>query len=179
MNETLLIKGKNELHFFSDNEIGILLEKARACDPQIYLLFKLLWETGVRISEALEIKPEHINGHLIMIQTKLVRSTKEKTRVLKLSDDLIEVLTIYIKRNKIRKNSRVFRFTSRTAQNYIKKICGMACINDERAHPATLRHSHAIYSLKQGIRLDKINYNLGNRDIKKTMRYLQLIDYTS
>lgn len=174
-------KGYRGFHFFSISEVKYILQTAQSCTPKIYMLCNFLWHTGVRISEALEVKPEDIDkeNNKITIQSKLRRSTKYKTRLIELPEIFIKELIAYIKTNKIRKNSIIFQFTSRTALNYIKKACSIAKIKDERAHPSSFRHSYAINSLKNGFELDKVNYWLGNRDIKKTIKYLDLVEMYS
>ena len=176
MSETNKNNGCGGFDFFSISEIESILEATQLSEPVIYMLCKFLWCTGVRISEALVVKPQDIDSDnaVITIKSTLRRSTKHKTRLIDTPENVLEELLLYIKINKIRKNSRIFPFTSRTALNYTKKACNLANVNEEKAHPSSFRHSYAIHRLGSGDKIDKINYLLGNRDIKKTLKYLDI-----
>lgn len=169
------IKYESYPDYFLKHEIDRILTGAKLI-PEVYLFCKFLWRTGMRVAEALDFRPEDIN---MEEQTINIRTKKRKTsheREVPVSPEFLAELVAFIKSRTILKDMRVFAFTSRTAFNYVKRACQHANLEDKRAHPSTFRHSYAVHCLSNGISIDTVNEFLGNRDIKKTMVYLKLLN---
>lgn len=163
-------------HYFLKSEIDRILAAAQV-DPEIYIFCKFLWRTGVRVSEALDVTPKDIdyNKGLVNIKTRKRRKDTNHYRKVPLQQDFMEEIERFINSRAIPQNQPLFPFTSRTAFNYVKKACSQADYKDNRSHPSSFRHSYALHCLMNGLAINDVTVLLGNRDIKKTMLYLQLI----
>lgn len=161
--------------YFLKSEVERILNAAQLI-PEAYYFCKFLWRTGMRVSEALEIKLEDVNFQqaTISVQTKKRRTSHQ--REVPVSSEFLAELSDYIKGRGICSNMRLFAFTSRTAFNYVNKACLNADLKDGRGHPSSFRHSYAIHCLINGLSIDTVNSLLGNRDIKKTMRYMRIVN---
>ncbi len=134
-------------------------------DPHDYLLFYTLWELGLRINEALNIRVEHINWKDSML--KIYREKTDQERPLPLSDDHLRLLRIYTAN---KKSGLIFTKKSRQAWNLAMKYFGIK--------PHAIRHSRAIYLVTHGVALETIRRLLGHSRLDVTQIYLDY-DYNT
>ncbi|MEG6523327.1 tyrosine-type recombinase/integrase [Desulfotomaculum sp. 1211_IL3151] len=163
-------------HYFLKSEVDRILLAVKN-DPKLYIFCKFLWRTGVRVSEALDVTPKDIDymKGVVVVKTCKRRKDRNHNREIPLQQDLIDDLKKFIKSRAISINQPIFPFTGRTAFNYVKKACSQADYTDDRSHPSSFRHSYALHCLMNGLAINDVNELLGNRDIKKTMIYLKII----
>ena len=145
-------------------------------NPKHKFLIKLLYSTGMRISEVVKIKMSDVDFERKLI---LVRSGKgKKDRYTLLADSLEETL----KRQSALKNRDDYLFTSRnkkshwhvmSAQKVIKQASQQASINKNvSAH--TLRHSFATHLLESGTDIRYIQELLGHKNLETTQVYTKV-----
>lgn len=46
--------------YFDPQQIDAMLEHAKTCNPRYYLVLRLLWRSGVRVSELRAVKPSDV-----------------------------------------------------------------------------------------------------------------------
>lgn len=149
------------------------------------LIIRLLAYTGLRISEALNIKKQQLNktnenGDAVV--TIIGKNTKKRVIVIpsKLTKDLREYSkdnsSQYIFQSRNKKNAPV---TPRTIQRHMKRIATEldkkynTTLYTTNLKPHNLRHSFAVYALQE----NQINYVkefLGHESIKTTQIYTNL-----
>ncbi|WP_158408489.1 tyrosine-type recombinase/integrase [Desulfosporosinus fructosivorans] len=163
-------------HYFFKGEVDRILTAVQS-DPELYIFCKFLWRTGARVSEALGVTPKDIDyaKSVVVINTRKRRKDTNHNREIPLQKDFLEELKRFINSHAIPLNWPLFPFTSRTAFNYVKKACKKADFIDDRSHPSSFRHSYALHCLMNGLAINDVNELLGNRDIKKTMMYLEIV----
>lgn len=134
------------------------------------LLIKLLYSTGIRVSELVNLKAADLN-----LDEKIcwVRGGKgKKDRQVTLPKSLTQELENYIKNNVV--NAYLFSkekpLTPRNIQKIIKKAALKAEIN-KKVSPHTLRHSYATHLLEQGTDIRLIQTLLGHASISTTQIY--------
>lgn len=154
---------------------------------QVYLVFKLLFSTGMRISEVLNLKRENIN---YIKNTIFIENTKNKAdRLLPISETLAKELYNFDKEY----NNKYEYFFERNYQqkyydglfysifrNIIFKAKIMRTDTGPRVHD--IRHTFAVNSFREAIdNGEDINYflpllstYLGHNDINSTYKYLHL-----
>jgi len=137
-------------------------------------LLMTLYGAGLRISEALNLKPGDIDSGRMFI---LVRGGKgNKDRLVKLSVNLLKVLREYWKARRpgvwlFPQDSNSERaMESGTAHRIVARSARRAGIT-RRVSPHTLRHSYATHLLEAGVDLRSIQMLLGHRNLKTTARY--------
>jgi len=144
-------------------------------------MLELMYSTGIRISELLDIKIYDIN---LNEATLKVMGKGSKERILPLGDYALHYIKIYLEkfRNDLIKNeysdylflnSRGDRLSRQAFFKLIKEIAIKKDINKDFS-PHTLRHSFASHMLKYGADLRTIQELLGHSDISTTQIYTHI-----
>lgn len=162
----------------SPEEVRRLLDVV-AHHPKHKALLFTLYGAGLRISEALSLKPADIDSQRMFIH---VRSGKgNKDRMVKLSAHLLTVLRDYWRDC----HPELWLFPQTrdprrpmdegTAHRIVSRSARRAGIT-RRVSPHTLRHSYATHLLEAGCDLRSIQMLLGHCNLKTTARYTHVSD---
>lgn len=145
------------------------------------LLFRLIYETGLRITETLGIHVEDLT--LAQDDERLLVTGKgDRQRTVLLDDPmLVRLLRAYLKRTGIRhgllfrpaKNGTGGPLRYQSIQERWAAYCRQA---DIRCTIHQLRHSHATELLNGGASVVTVKKRLGHKDLKTTMQYAELSD---
>lgn len=168
----ILITKEIEILF---NEID---NQARDSKQNIYpVLFRLLYSTGLRISEALSLTKADYNeddGVLRILNSKNLIS-----RNVVLSDSMKKIFEEYIVNIK-NKNDLIFDISYSTARNFFHKIIIQLSLEPCRIHD--LRHTFAVHTLNNLLKemdenkaLYYLSIYMGHTSIESTVYYLQLV----
>ena len=154
----------------SKEEVKILIDSAETKKSR--LIMSLLYSSGLRVSEVVNLKPENIN---FSERTGWVRKGKgSKDRLFILSEKLCKDIEIYLKK---RENKYVFSkskpLTTRNIQKIVKHTREKANIN-KRVTPHTLRHSFATHLLEAGTDIRMIQTLLGHASLTTTQMYTHI-----
>lgn len=144
-------------------------------------MLEVLYATGVRISELLDLKLKDIDLDEAFIR---VVGKGDKQRIIPLGDIAINYLKIYLLENrnfllKNKTNDYVFlnnygnQMTRQGFFKILKKQCLISGIKEDIS-PHTLRHSFASHLLNNGADLRIIQELLGHSDISTTQIYTHL-----
>lgn len=137
------------------------------------LMLKLLYSSGLRVSELVNLKPTDLNFNE---NNGWVRAGKgKKDRMFFISEKLSKKLKKFVDKNSNWNFifSRNNPLTTRNIQKIVQKAAQKAGINKE-IHPHTLRHSHATHLLDAGVDLRKIQEILGHSSIATTQLYTHI-----
>ena len=137
------------------------------------LLITLLFQTGLRISEALALTPAAIRNFEGKPAMEIIGKGK-KLRMVALPVNLKEKLESYAYRAKIEPRVRFFDINrSRAWQilNEAREAAGM----QKRVFPHLLRHSDAIIRLRKTGNPKALQYHLGHNTPAMTLRYLSTL----
>lgn len=129
------------------------------------MLFVFLWQSGVRITEAISLKKKDIDFKNSVMRVKWQKNRKHKVRVVPLHPTLSQVLEVYTA--PLKADDRVFSLTRQRAWQLSKKYFG--------GHPHQFRHSFAVNWLRQGGDLIVLHRILGHSRIQTTMEYLKIV----
>jgi site-specific recombinase XerD len=139
-------------------------------------LLMTLYGAGLRISEALSLKPADIDSPRMLIHVRQGKGRKD--RMVRLSTQLLGVLREYwrVRRPKL------WLFSGIDPERPMD--CGSACRIVQRAakragitrrvSPHTLRHTYATHLLDAGVDLRTIQTLLGHANLKTTSRYVHV-----
>jgi integrase len=166
---------QKEVRFFSLEEIQKILE---SCSERMYPAYMILFHTGVRKGELLELEWDDVDfeRRIIKIGPKDGWSPKGKRpREIPINDELIEVL---LEQRRGSKGSYVLEKNGsnrydRTLWEDIKKLTKELGIKDANIH--TFRHTFASYMIMNGVDIVTVKELLGHSDITTTMRYAHLM----
>lgn len=150
---------------------------AAACDGRNQsrdeLLILTLFQTGLRISEALSLTPRMIGtqegGAVLDILGK-----GGKSRLVACPDRLAHRLKSFAFDQALGLNDRIFQINRRRAWQVIKAAAARAGIN-KRVYPHLFRHSGAIERPRQTGNPGALQIHLGHASPFMTMRYLSTL----
>ena len=138
------------------------------------LFLRLLWETGLHVSEAIKVRLEDVSREGVRV---LGKGSVE--RVVFVRDSLVAAILFYAQERAIERDSYLFpsrkggHITKQRADQIIKETARSADL--QRSVQAHLfRHGYAINFLNCGGRLDALQEQLGHRDINTNRIYLRL-----
>lgn len=137
------------------------------------LLVMVLFQTGLRISEALSLTPASIRSFEGRPALEIIGKGK-KLRMVALPVNLGEKLLSYAYRLKIEPESRFFRINRSRAWQIINEAREASGI-EKRVFPHLLRHSDAIIRLRKTGNPKALQYHLGHNSPAMTLRYLSTL----
>jgi site-specific recombinase XerD len=148
--------------------------------PKHKALLLTLYGAGLRISEALNLRPADIDGGRMFIHVRGGKGAKD--RMVKLSPQLLTILRDYWRQCRPagewlfpqHKDPRR-AMDPATAERVVSRAAKRAGIT-RRVSPHTLRHCYATHLLEAGTDLRSIQMLLGHTNLKTTTRYTHVSD---
>lgn len=137
------------------------------------LLITLLFQTGLRISEALALTPTSIRTFEGKPAMEIVGKGK-KLRMVALPVNLKEKLESYAYRVRIEPKEKFFDINRSRAWQILNEAREAAGI-EKRVFPHLLRHSDAIIRLRKTGNPKALQYHLGHNSPAMTLRYLSTL----
>ncbi len=166
-------------------EIELLLsqpdtQESKGCRDKAML--ELLYATGIRASELVDLNIQDINTHTGMLSCKNDKSERQipvyPTAVNAISEYIIRVRSLIITPDggqALFTNLNGHRLTRQGFWKIVKGYAEKAGIVKEIT-PHTLRHSFALHLLENGAELKDIQMMLGHADISSTQVYVHLLN---
>ncbi len=141
------------------------------------LILELLYATGIRVSELINIKMKDINFDKQEIK---VTGKGAKERIVYYGDYAKEHLKLYLNNSRdilninnseyLILNARGNKITSRGITSIIDKIIKLTCIKN-KVSPHTFRHTFATHLLNEGCDILTVQELLGHESLKATQIY--------
>lgn len=156
--------------YLTKDEISALFASIPESRPQDHLMIKLLYTTGIRVSELSTIRAEDIDLSSKQIR---IKGKGGRVRLVFLTDEVCElirrhgVLSGYLFRGRV---SKTPHYTITQIGLIVKKYARLAGIT-KTVTPHVLRHSLATILLKNGANVRIVQELLGHRSIETTARY--------
>ncbi len=164
-------KDKKLPEVLTRDEVSKLLKSAETRKSR--LIISLLYSSGLRVSELVNLKPQDINfGENI----GWVRGGKgNKDRMFTVSEGLANELKDYMKKRDGAKYlfSHEDPLTTRNVQKIVKHLRNRADIQ-KKVTPHTLRHSFATHLLEAGTDIRMIQMLLGHSSLNTTQLYTHI-----
>jgi site-specific recombinase XerD len=139
-------------------------------------LLTACYAAGLRISEAVSLKPTAIDSQRMVIRVELGKGQKD--RYIMLSPKLLDILRHWWRVAK----PQVWLFPGHIPGQHItrsavERVCQEAherCRISKPTTPHSLRHAFAVHLLEQGTDVRTIQLLLGHRSMATTARYLRI-----
>jgi integrase/recombinase XerD len=138
-----------------------------------YLFILFLYQTGLRISEALSLTPAKIDqfeGKPVID----VMGKGKKPRLISCPENITNKLIAYACHKKLDSQDRFFPFNRIRGWQIIKEAAKKAGF-EKRVFPHLLRHSDAIERLRQTGNPKALQHHLGHSSISMVLRYLSTL----
>lgn len=165
-NSMYIRKDRKKPKPLSPENKDIFLSYIETKEKHIELGFKLLFDTGIRISELVRLKKEDIRVIDNRTFLYITESKNKKSRLVPVfSDEVISELKKYAKGNF---NNTLFFYTTRAYQMHAEEFTKKFNIHFTAQ---MARHTYATEKLNQGMRIDILQKILGHADIRTTMYY--------
>jgi integrase len=165
-------KSLSPVPYLRPEEVSALIEAARKLryGERNVLLIKVLYQCGLRISEALSLTPSHLT-QFGGIHCLRVKGKGGKERLVHVPEALYSQLLAYAYRRELKQTERFFNLNRKNAHKMLVKAAKLAGLN-KRVYPHLLRHSCAIERLRQTGNPKALQWHLGHSSMAMTMRYL-------
>jgi len=135
------------------------------------MLLAFLWNTGVRISEAITIKKGNIDFNTKNLKILWLKRRKLMTRALPINDKFAYSLATYT--GGMNKDDLLFPFTRQRADQICKKY---NFVLNKELHCHLFRHSFAVNYLKQTNDIVGLKTLLGHQNITNTLIYAKIVN---
>ena len=126
---------------------------------------QLLWMTGIRITEAINIRKRDLDFPNQTLTIRWLKSRKWNDRIIPIRNDLGGLLSLY----SMNLNSDDLMFNFKRLRGF--RICKKWLL----VHPHAVRHSYAVNYLRQGGRPDDLRQLLGHKSFTTTQIYTRLV----
>lgn len=160
----------------SREEVKALLESAGRLRDRA--LLSTLYGSGLRVSEAIQLKPRDIDARRNVLWVRQGKGRKDRQTLLPAK--LLELLRLYWRAE--RPGDWLFPGADGTRPIGPKTVY-LACRAAAQTaglrkpiHPHSLRHAFATHLLEGGVNLRTIQLLLGHANLETTARYLQVAD---
>lgn len=166
--------------FIAENDISVLLKSDFFPDDfkgkTDYLIFQILYQTGIRRNELLNLKDSDISKHSAVIK---VLGKGNKERLVPVNNQLIQLIDEYISEKKrvfpqetqnLLANKKGKVLYSKYVYDIVKNNLSKVSTN-ERKSPHILRHSFATHLTNNGAQINAIKELLGHSSLAATQIY--------
>lgn len=155
------------------NEIKLMLNHTKNLKHKA--LLSLLYGSGLRIGELLELKVTDIDSERMTVKVRQGKGKKDRLTIL--SNNVLKVLRKYFVEFKptdfLFEGQNGGKYSAVSARKVLKRSMMKAKIN-KSATLHTLRHSFATHLLENGVGISHIQKLLGHQNIKTTLIYTHI-----
>lgn len=137
------------------------------------LMFELFYQTGIRLSELIELKNKDVTGTQIKVLGK-----RNKERIIPIGKDLYEIIRSYEKLKPSGPDSQIMLFVKKDGRKLSSKFVYRkintylgSVTNAEKKSPHILRHTFATHMLNNGAGLETLKELLGHANLSATQVY--------
>jgi len=174
---------RNPIIPFSESQILRLLDQPDTntfTGHRDYILIKLLWGTGMRLSEALGVQLKELDlekgkGRILLTETKN-RFPRVVGIPKRLQPEIRAFIALWMKdstpEDYLFQNQDYGQLKKRTFQENMKEYGEKAGITGVRCSPHTLRHTYAISFLRNGGSTASLREQIGHIDLATVEKYL-------
>jgi site-specific recombinase XerD len=154
--------------YLTVEEIKKLIDTAKTINPRDELMIKMLYATGIRVSELVGMKKSDVQWKDNRIK---VFGKGAKERTVEVPGPFMRDLEVYA--SHFEPNQKLFDYHTGTVQDDIRKIRSVAEIN-KKVTPHKLRHSFATHMIQNNGNVEAIRKLLGHTSLNTTQRYMHL-----
>ncbi len=166
-------RSKTNPRILNEKEVILILKQIDNIRDKCMIF--LVYSAGLKPSEIVYLKPEHIDSKNMKI--RITMPNERKDRFVVLSEKILQYLREYYKQY----SPKIWLFETSTGTQYskrnIQKSFRRAVLKSGITKPATLtilKNSFAVHLLEKGVDIRYIQQLLGHKHSKTTMKYLKV-----
>ncbi len=137
------------------------------------LMFELFYQTGIRLSELIELKNKDVTSAQIKVLGK-----RNKERIIPIGKELYEIIQLYEKLKPSGPDSQLMLFVKKDGRKLSSKFVYRkintylgSVTNAQKKSPHILRHTFATHMLNNGAGLETLKELLGHANLSATQVY--------
>ena len=150
--------------YLTEEEISLILDRAKKDRYRNYVILLTLWRTGLRVSEIVNLEKRDIKDKIIVVR----QGKGSKDRLVPLDDGLGTILLGVTDR--LKPKAKIFPISTRQVRNIVYKYSG-----EQDISPHCFRHSFSVHCLKSGMNLRSLQKILGHSNLNTTQIYLDIV----
>lgn len=170
----------NDEDLLTEQDYARILNAVTAAeDLRAKAIFETMYYSGMRVSEALQLRLDHVQNRLKVIED--IKGKGGKYRPIFISDKLLQSLKEYtvVRKRPYGSNTKLLfvgergPVTRQTVHNVMKKYARVAGIEESKAHAHNLRHLFGLRLAAKGVPIEDIAKFMGHTSIEVTKIYLE------
>lgn len=170
----------NDEDLLSERDYVTIMDAVAAKnDVRTQAIFETMYYSGMRVSEALQLRLDHVQNELKVIDD--IKGKGGKYRPIFISDKLMAMLKEYmeVRKQPFSSNTKLLfvgergPVTRQTVHNDMKKYARLAGIEESKAHAHNLRHLFGLRLAAKGVPIEDIAKFMGHTSIEVTKIYLE------
>lgn len=181
-------KDNEIIKYLNSHEIDTLIGAAET--DRDYLILWLLFDSGMRVNELVTTTVADVDLSQRFIRIQASRSKTKRARSPRISDYTQELLKTYIEEHGLPKDGWLFpgqksgqHLSTKTVRRIVDRAAEKAGlqvieprnkVNRRKIGPHTLRHSHAVAALTEGVPLHDLQRQLGHSKLATTEIYTRV-----
>ena len=169
-------KPKKLPDYFTMEEANELVQATESGDTR--LAMRLMLRCGLRVSEALQIRPSQLrfdrSPPIISLPADIVGNKAKTAREIPIPEDLVEILRDRASGETKARNRLLVELSRQAVGQGMKKAAEVAGVDPARVHPHALRHTYGRHCILQGVPVNILQKWLGHSSLEMTMQYVYL-----
>lgn len=154
---------KDIAKYFSKDEIDEKIFNIKNYKHKLFV--KFLWMSGVRVTQAINVRKKDIDFDNYVMRIRWLKSRKWNEQIIPIHPQLKDMLEFYVA--PMNMEDYLFPFTRQRAWKITTEAIG--------GSPHQLRHSFAVHWLRSGGDIVILSKILGHSKIQITMEYLKIV----
>jgi len=154
------------MKYLTTKQVNEAFLKALDVSEKAYMSIRILSDTGVRVSELVNIEVRDIQFEQ---KQMIIRGKGNKIRTIDIPMSLCAILQTFIKSHKLKNKDKIIPLTRQRIYQITQKVAGV--------NPHVFRHSYAIHLLRKTKNIRYVQMQLGHENIATTQIYLRYMDF--
>ena len=169
-------KPKKLPDYFTMEEANGLILATESRDTR--LVMRLMLRCGLRVSEALQVRPSHLRFErtppIISLPADIPGNKARTAREIPVPEDLVEVLRDRASGETRARNRPLAEISRQAVGQGMKKAAELVGMDPARVHPHAFRHTYGRHCILQGVPVNVLQQWLGHASLTMTMQYVYL-----
>jgi integrase/recombinase XerD len=160
-------------HYLTKEEVHHIISLIRK--PRDQMIIDFLWNTGVRVSELINVRVSDIDSYVGVVTVKTLKQKRPTERSIPIPKEFLNRILDYAEYNSLIGSDFLFHLTRQDIFYLVSRYCKLAGIDKKRSHPHIFRHSFAVNCVIQGISGTVLAEWLGHSGLGTVMIYARAL----